>query len=83
MNRGGYSSLPEGWYAFDDNPQDFDPMISVWARGKEYPPTKIEHAILNPIDSYRQPTARELATGRVHNLFTLSDGLIGLMPVPI
>lgn len=81
--RGGYTALPEGWYCFDEEPSTFDPMVQVWARGKEFPPTREEHGKLNPVSAYRLPTPRELATGRTHNLYTLGEGLLGLLPFPI
>lgn len=83
MDQGGYKTLPEGWYCYDEEPSTFDPMVAVWAKGKEYPPTKKEHYKLNPRVPYRMPTNRELATGRTHNLYTLDEGLIGLAPYPI
>lgn len=61
----------------------FDPMIDIWSRGSECPPTRTEYDELNPRSAWRTPTLAEVKFGRTHNLFDLDVGWVGLMPCPI
>lgn len=61
----------------------FDPEIELMAKGSECPPTRDEYDQLNPRSAYRLPTPAEIRFGRVHNLFDLDVGWVGLMPCPI
>lgn len=61
----------------------FDPMIEIWSRGSECPPTRGEYEELNPRDTWRLPTLAEVKFGRTHNQFDLDMGWVGLVPCAI
>lgn len=60
-----------------------DNCIRRWAKSPTQGITRDEHTNKYGRDPYRLPTAREIATGNVHNLYLLDDGLVPLMPYPV
>lgn len=60
-----------------------DNIVLRWAKSPMQGITRDEYTNKYGRDPFRLPTAREIATGNVHNVYTLDDGLIPFAPYPV